>query len=204
MKQRVVGAIVLVALAVIFLPMLLDGSGRPEQVDLPVEIPEEPPAPESRLDAESAPSGSGEVAATPVESGQNGTDTGGDSARERPDEAAAHARSDTEASGQDAAASAGEETTGSTGAAEADSGTVAGPGAWAVQVGSFAQETNALVLRDRLRQQGFEAFTEEVSSEGRSLWRVRVGPVPTRERAEALKAELEEQRGSEALVTSYP
>ncbi|MDZ7749998.1 MAG: hypothetical protein U5K43_15415 [Halofilum sp. (in: g-proteobacteria)] len=60
MKQRVVGAIVLVAIAVIFLPMLLDGSGRPERVDLEVEIPEEPQAPASRLEQEPAsPGGDG-------------------------------------------------------------------------------------------------------------------------------------------------
>lgn len=212
MKQRVVGAIVLVALAVIFLPMLLDGSGRPEQVDLPVEIPEEPPAPESRLDSDSTAATtkeSGEVAATALDSGDSGVPANGGGTQERQEEAVSGGESARESSGQGSSgqatgASAGDETAGSTVAGEAEPDEAAGTGAWAVQVGSFARETNALVLRDRLRQQGYEAFTEQVSSDGRALWRVRIGPVSSRERAESLEAELEEQRGSDALVTSYP
>lgn len=50
LKQRLVGAIVLIALAVIFLPMLLDGSGTPESLDVEVEIPERDEAPESRFE----------------------------------------------------------------------------------------------------------------------------------------------------------
>ena len=67
------------------------------------------------------------------------------------------------------------------------------------------QFSHAVVLRDRLRQQGFEAFSEQAQADGdTTMWRVRVGPVPTRERAESLKAELESQRGEPALVTTYP
>ena len=50
LKQRLVGAIVLIALAVIFLPMLLDGSGTPERLDVEVEIPERSEAPQSQFD----------------------------------------------------------------------------------------------------------------------------------------------------------
>ena len=42
LKQRLVGAVVLIALAVIFLPMLLDGSGRSGHVSMEMEIPPEP------------------------------------------------------------------------------------------------------------------------------------------------------------------
>lgn len=193
MKQRVVGAIVLVALAVIFLPMLLDGSGRPGRVDLEVEIPEEPEAPASRLDDE------------PV----------ADDAGAGTDAAASPAEADASASGEEAApdgdadpAAAGDDDAGdgsATADADADPGAATGESsAWVVQVGSFVQETNALVLRDRLQQQGYEAFAEQGSSDGQELWRVRVGPVPTRERAESLKQRLEEQRGETALVMSHP
>lgn len=50
LKQRLVGAIVLIALAVIFLPMLLDGSGSSDQLSVGVEIPERIDAPESRFE----------------------------------------------------------------------------------------------------------------------------------------------------------
>ena len=42
LKQRLIGAAVIIALAVIFVPMILDGSGRQESVALDVEVPPEP------------------------------------------------------------------------------------------------------------------------------------------------------------------
>lgn len=42
MKQRLVGAAVLIALAVIFLPVLLDGSGYHARLQAPAEVPPEP------------------------------------------------------------------------------------------------------------------------------------------------------------------
>lgn len=200
MKQRVVGAIVLVALAVIFLPMLLDGSGRPGRVDLDVEIPEEPEAPASRLDDEpAADAGAGtDAAAGPAQADASA-----------PGEAAPDGDADPAAAGDDADAgdggTAADADAGERTDADADPGAATGESsAWVVQVGSFVQETNALVLRDRLQQQGYEAFAEQGSSDGQELWRVRVGPVPTRERAESLKQRLEEQRGETALVMSHP
>lgn len=46
-KQRLIGAVVLVALAVIFLPMLLSGPAERTRVDIELDIPQEPPAPET-------------------------------------------------------------------------------------------------------------------------------------------------------------
>ena len=43
-KQRIVGAIVLVALAVIFVPMLLSGGKDRDFIDADTVIPEKPPA----------------------------------------------------------------------------------------------------------------------------------------------------------------
>jgi len=42
LKQRLIGAAVIIALAVIFVPMILDGSGRQESVALNMEVPPEP------------------------------------------------------------------------------------------------------------------------------------------------------------------
>lgn len=49
LKQRLVGAIVLIALAVIFLPMILDGSGTTEPHRVAVDIPAPADAPESQF-----------------------------------------------------------------------------------------------------------------------------------------------------------
>ena len=42
LKQRLVGATILIALAVIFLPLLLDGDNHDGQSTQPIEIPERP------------------------------------------------------------------------------------------------------------------------------------------------------------------
>jgi DedD protein len=60
------------------------------------------------------------------------------------------------------------------------------PGGFAVQVGAFRVENQANMLRDRLRNQGFDAYAENASNS--KLWRVRVGPFTSHgEAASALK-----------------
>lgn len=75
---------------------------------------------------------------------------------------------------------------------------------FAVQVGSFASRDNALRLRSRLEEHGFEGFihAEEVGS--RTIWRVRAGRSDTREQAERVLDDLLERAGLEGLVVSIP
>lgn len=75
---------------------------------------------------------------------------------------------------------------------------------YAVQVGSFTSQANAERLQQRLIDQGFETFliTESVGS--RTIWRVRVGTVATRELADQLLSDLKDQAGVEGLVVSHP
>jgi len=75
---------------------------------------------------------------------------------------------------------------------------------FAVQVGSFIGENNAVAETRRLQQLGFEAFRfSEVVGE-RQIWRVRVGPVGDRAAAEALLRRVDEQAEVEGLVVSHP
>ncbi|MFI4880114.1 MAG: SPOR domain-containing protein [Steroidobacterales bacterium] len=62
-------------------------------------------------------------------------------------------------------------------------------GAWMVQLGSFASRANAERLAQQLRARGFQAGVSQGSS-GRRLFRVRAGPAPTRAAAEQLAAKL--------------
>jgi DedD protein len=162
LKQRLVGAIVLIALAVIFLPMILDGSGTPEQLQVGVDIPEPAEAPESQFDqpdVESELGASESVSAT--------------------------------GSGRGETADAG------AGAEPAVTG-------WVVQVGSFSKEANAMVLRDRLQDLEFAAFVSAGTADGKSVWRVQVGPFPVESEAREVARSLEQQRDQPALVVSYP
>lgn len=62
---------------------------------------------------------------------------------------------------------------------------------WAIQVGSFASAANAERLAGELRRLGFQSFVAEATSGGRRLYRVRVGPESDRASAQALAARLE-------------
>ncbi|NDY96720.1 SPOR domain-containing protein [Wenzhouxiangella limi] len=75
---------------------------------------------------------------------------------------------------------------------------------FAVQVGSFAEESNADRQMNQLLDRGFDAFIHADETGSRSIWRVRVGTVATREEASALQRTLREQAGLEGLVVSHP
>jgi DedD protein len=77
-------------------------------------------------------------------------------------------------------------------------------GGYSVQVGSFASRNNALRLLSQLEDQGFEAIVHEEVAGSRTIWRVRVGQLSSREAAEQLRAELIERAGLEGLVVSHP
>ena len=206
LKQRLVGAVVLVALGVIFIPMLLEGpdsdlvpemAPMPEPVDLgadqsfdafpsPVDLPEEPE--QAVLQDDTAPL------------------TGNES---------------DDASGIELPLPPAEETveTGMTVKQTAPPAENAPPapvvtspvgnpvtplGNWVVQMGSFSSEENALRLRDRLRKAGFATQVEKVKVDARTLYRVRVGPYLEREQADADQQKLAAKFELKGRVLSYP
>jgi DedD protein len=59
-----------------------------------------------------------------------------------------------------------------------------------VQLGVFSIQANAERLAQELKRQGFHTLVSEVSGGGRTLWRVRAGPVAERAAAEQLSAKL--------------
>lgn len=76
--------------------------------------------------------------------------------------------------------------------------------AWVVQLGSFANEENANKLNEKLRKQGFTAFVEPVKRKSKIRYRVRVGPELLRSDAEALQKKLKEKVELDSLVIKYP
>jgi DedD protein len=63
-------------------------------------------------------------------------------------------------------------------------------GSFAVQLGSFGSRDNAERLVRDMTAKGFAAFVAPITSSGRELFRVRVGPTRDRAQAEALAAQL--------------
>jgi DedD protein len=61
---------------------------------------------------------------------------------------------------------------------------------WAVQLGSFASQANAARLAHELKGKGFMASVSESTGDGRRWYRVRVGPERDRTSAQALAVRL--------------
>ena len=74
-------------------------------------------------------------------------------------------------------------------------------GRWAVQVGSFSTEATAERVAKQLRDQGQSAFVMPVKSGGATLYRVRIGPMQDRASAEAA---LRTVKSAGARIVAHP
>lgn len=206
-KQRLIGAVVIVALAVIFVPMLFED---PSVGDLP-PVPESiPPAPDLGPDVRS------EVFLGPEDSGVGGLDSGDFTASQPLDLPPA---GDLEPADPNGAAAPGD--SGEAGDAPPVALTPAAPEpglspepaplpandgmpSWVIQVASLGTPESAGELESRLRDGGFAAFVEKAEVNGKLYYRVRVGPEVDRASAERTAAQLRERHRLDTLIQSYP
>lgn len=187
LKQRLVGAVVLVALGVIFIPMLLEG---PEQPVVPAVS--EMPAPESLPEAgelQDFPGGEEIVPTPPVSivTDKRLPSPAGDRKSKAPAPGADLPKPDEPPP-----------------AADAGPGQAGQLQGWVVQVGSFSKQENALALRDRLRKAGFATQVEKVRLDKGTRFRVRVGPYLQRAEADRAQAGLKKKFDLSARVMTYP
>lgn len=75
---------------------------------------------------------------------------------------------------------------------------------WAVQVGSFNNRSNALGLKEKLRKKKMPAFVERIMKNNKAVYRVRVGPEITHKKAVALKQKLKKEMQLTGLVVKHP
>lgn len=61
---------------------------------------------------------------------------------------------------------------------------------WYLQVGTFSQKANAASLQESLKQQGFAATVKEVAGDKGTVFKVRIGPIVDKAKAQAVKAKL--------------
>jgi len=73
---------------------------------------------------------------------------------------------------------------------------------WVVQVGSFADASNAERLVSQLKADGMSAYRETVTSSSTSIFRVRVGPYLEREEAMRTRQILSEKLSIDGVVMS--
>lgn len=180
-KQRIVGAVVLVALAVIFVPLLFTLEP-PRALDTQSQIP---PAPD--------------IDAVPVEDPQRGEDF----AEPRP-AAEAFLPADPVTEGEPATAAVPEAAPAKADPAEARPA-LAGDlvEAWVIQVASFRDRQVADDLVAKLLAAGHRAYVRDAEAQGATTYRVFVGPMALKSRADADKIAIDKAYGVNALVLRF-
>ncbi|QEM81559.1 SPOR domain-containing protein [Halomonas binhaiensis] len=213
MRERVSGVIIVIALAVIFVPLLFSDPESPRDerpdpvltIDQPVEVehrdvPEPTPPeglgqilqPEDVTSAGSAQDGNRED----EERGQKSSDTAqsSDTQSSRTSEQDNAAQQDSPARDPIAElAKAAEQRSQS----QASTSTNTGGSGWAVQVGSFGEAANAERLLGELRELGYPAFTR---ARGNNLTTVYAGPFGASGDAQRVVSELKAKINQQGLV----
>ena len=159
LKQRIVGAIVLVTLGVIFIPALLDGSGYKSRQVQDIEIKEKPDFPPlSSKRVEPVP--------TPV-----------DDIRQKQTEALA---ADPKTPDKQPIRS------------------------FALQVGTFGSNDNAMKLQKQLQEAGYTTFVHKSASKGETSYKVRIGPELERSKLEKIKDKVKKTHKIDGYVVNHP
>ncbi|MFT4196442.1 MAG: SPOR domain-containing protein [Pseudoxanthomonas sp.] len=170
LKQRIIGAVVLVALAVIFLPMLVKGPAK------------DGGASDVSLDTPNAPADQFETRELPL-AGAGETPAGTQPAPLTTTPAATAPAATAPAAATPAPSSAG-------GLPASTAG-----GDWAVTFGAYASSADADTVIARLREAGLDGFRQAATINGQPAWRVRVGPYADRAQAEIARIAAGKVRG---------
>lgn len=71
---------------------------------------------------------------------------------------------------------------------------------WMLQLASFKDKDNAIELRDKLRKMSYVANVDEISQAQGSLWRVRIGPDISREKMEIAQQRIFKELQLKGLI----
>lgn len=232
MKRRLVGALVIVLLAIILVPAWLDGSARrlrdegafvvplpppdnrkamvePESIGETIEtqLPKLDPLPEPEPIAQEAE----QLLSEATESVVDASDEVAEKASEVVQETVAKVEDlkapsvpdsvevDLNAAGADSTAS----DSASSVPVEVAQTAVAERGNWIVQVGSFASQTNAEAMVNRLKQGQLKAFMRDFKSNGDSIYRVLVGPFVRQTEADDAKRTIDRRFQVKSFVANW-
>ena len=195
-KNRLVGIIVIFALAVIFLPMILDGSGVDKQ-KLEVVIPPQPivnanPEFEAKIvqlnkqteavpDLETRFVDENSAENTIVrETTTNAPAASEPTAKSAPDAKPAQSETDIEPIAR------------------------SGGDSWVLQVGSFKDRGKALAQRDKIRKSNIAAvFIEQFNADSNASFRVRLGPFINREQTRVAQNKIKAKHDIDGIIMKY-
>lgn len=76
-----------------------------------------------------------------------------------------------------------------------------GAAGYSVQLAAFSDDKGANAFANRLKKSGYTAYTEPLETSRGTLWRVRVGPFPSREAAAAVRDKLKAE-GHSGIVAA--
>lgn len=204
-KQRMVGALVLIAVAVIFLPMLFTRQDETRQVQVdapaapqapvapqvkvePVPVPEPQMLPEEPIVEEQAAPATGQpsmpIAPAPPVASAPATPSSKPAAKPAP--APATAPTPPAATTAKPAAPAGVDANGLS-------------VSWSVQLASMSNRANADNLQKTLRAQGYNAYIRTAGG----VNRVFVGPLIERAEADRLRDQLDKQQKLKGIVVRF-
>jgi len=192
-KNRLVGIIVVFALAVIFLPMILDGSGVRKD-NFQVIIPPQPdvasdPEFDSRIVELNA-----EVEAIP-ELEQRFVD---EVSTENPVKTDSQTSAKAEIKSAPTAVVSSEPEEVDTLPAKT------GGDSWVLQVGSYQDRKKALTQRDKLRKSNIAAvFIEQFNADNKPSYRVRLGPFVNREQARVAQNKIKAKYNINGIIMKY-
>jgi DedD protein len=193
LKERIIGAIVLVLFVVLVVPVFLDGPSNSgevisEQVPLPGQSGEEIQTIVLNRDR-----------TQPVPAASNNSPAADQPQQQQP-QREAEAEPEPEPVSEFAPEPAQKEP-------EVVVAAVVEPasstGMWAVQLGSFGNKENADKLAADLKKLGFAAFRSQLKTDSGELYRVRVGPQKDRDSAEIVAAALAKD-GQKGQVVPHP
>jgi DedD protein len=211
-KQRLVGITVIFALAVIFLPMILDGSGVQREtltVDIPVsfELDENPEFEQKIVELHASVDGlptihsgfideqsvvidervGGEVEAlaelnkSKSDQAKNRTETNAKKSERVVSKAVAATKSEIKIVKQNT-----------------------GGESYVLQVGSFEDQTKALLQRDKLRKSKIAAvFVEKFNAFSKPSYRVRLGPFVNRNLSKIAQNKVKAKHNLDGLIMKY-
>ena len=195
LKNRLVGTIIVVALAVIFLPDFLDGkkqTNREPFVSVPANPPKKPivepePFPSERVAKAAVPAVEIEdepalddvlTSTTPKETSIEDTSTPAGAQLEEKDDLASQTVVEAKSEAAD------------------DAG-------WVIQLGSFRHEKNVKVLLAKLEKAGYRAFSRKIQTSSGPLNKVFVGPDLEKQKLDAALPHLKELTGLKGKVTTF-
>ncbi|WP_250658355.1 SPOR domain-containing protein [Alkalimarinus coralli] len=221
LKQRVVGALVIVSLAVIFLPMIFDKPHQKTKTQL-IPIPVQPELPVITLKTPQKPSfkivepSEGDSVAVAVEDSSvvsSENESGSQAANTKPDVVSSKPETgllSTEADLTEAAPKSSDNTQ-----TQQKSPVITSnkpkpvfkekelSDVWMVQLGTFGNHKNAYALRDTLRKKGFDGHTKKIDRDGTEMVRVFSGPYADKGYADKIKKQLDKQFKLNSLVVHF-